>query len=150
MSPMKVEDLETYKKDGTKASISQLKEFIKLYATIASELKSEKSIELNSIKNNIKQQYPKEVYLTLIDEAQKFVKFNVTQGSKDYIIPIFTDITEYIEGKNKISTLFLDKLTCKILTVKDIEKLASRDKYFKGLVINPHSQNFMMDRNGNF
>ena len=150
MSPMKVEDLETYKKDGTKASKSQLKEFIKLYATIASELKSEKSIELNSIKNNIKQQYPKEVYLTLIDEAQKFVKFNVTQGSKDYIIPIFTDITEYIEGKNKISTLFLDKLTCKILTVKDIEKLASRDKYFKGLVINPHSQNFMMDRNGNF
>ena len=147
---MKVEDLETYKKDGTKASKSQLKEFIKLYATIASELKSEKSIELNSIKNNIKQQYPKEVYLTLIDEAQKFVKFNVTQGSKDYIIPIFTDITEYIEGKNKISTLFLDKLTCKILTVKDIEKLASRDKYFKGLVINPHSQNFMMDRNGNF
>lgn len=147
---MKLEDLETYKKDGTKASKSQLKEFIKLYATIASELKSEKSIELNSIKNNIKQQYPKEVYLTLIDEAQKFVKFNVTQGSKDYIIPIFTDITEYIEGKNKISTLFLDKLTCKILTVKDIEKLASRDKYFKGLVINPHSQNFMMDRNGNF
>ena len=146
---MKVEDLETYKKDGTKASKSQLKEFIKLYATIASELKSEKSIELNSIKNNIKQQYPKEVYLTLIDEAQKFVKFNVTQGSKDYIIPIFTDITEYDERKDKISTLFLDKLTCRVLTVKDIEKLASEDKHFKGFVINPHSQNFMMDKNGN-
>ena len=36
---MKTEDLETYKKDGTKASKSQLKEFIKLYATIANELK---------------------------------------------------------------------------------------------------------------
>ena len=34
---MKTEDLETYKKDGTKASKSQLKEFIKLYATIAKE-----------------------------------------------------------------------------------------------------------------
>ena len=141
MSPMKLEDLETYKKDGTKASKSQLKEFIKLYATIASELKSEKSIELNSVKNNIKQEYPKEV---------KFVKFNVEQGSKDYIIPIFTDINEYKEGKSKISTLFLDKLRCKVLSTKDIEKLASKDKYFKGLVINPHSQNFMMDRNGGF
>lgn len=147
---MKLEDLETYKKDGTKASKSQLKEFIKLYATIASELKSEKSIELNSVKNNIKQEYPKEVYLTLIDEAEKFVKFNVEQGSKDYIIPIFTDINEYKEGKSKISTLFLDKLRCKVLSTKDIEKLASKDKYFKGLVINPHSQNFMMDRNGGF
>ena len=134
---MKIEDLETYKKDGTKASKSQLKEFIKLYATIASELKNEKSIELNPIKKNIKQQYPKEVYLTLIDEAQRFVKFNVTQGSKDYIIPIFTDITEYDERKDKISTLFLDKLTCRVLTVKDIEKLASGDKNFKGLIINP-------------
>ena len=150
MSPMKLEDLETYKKDGTKASKSQLKEFIKLYATIASELKSEKSIELNSVKNNIKQQYSKEVYLTLIDEAEKFVKFNVEQGSKDYIIPIFTDIDEYKEGKSKISTLFLDKLSCKVLAAKDIEKLANGDKYFKGLVVNPHSQNFMMDRNGGF
>ncbi len=146
---MKIEDLETYKKDGTKASKSQLKEFIKLYAAIANELKNEKSVELDSIKENIKQQYPKEVYLTLIDEAQRFVKFNVTQGSKDYIIPIFTDITEYREGRDKISTLFLDKLTCRVLTVKDIEKLAGDDKDFKGLVINPHSQNFMMDKNGN-
>lgn len=146
---MKIEDLETYKKDGTKASKSQLKEFIKLYATIASELKNEKAIELNPIKKNIKQQYPKEVYLTLIDEGQKFVKFNVRNFSKDYIIPIFTDITEYNEGKDKISTLFLDKLTCKVLTVKDIEKLASEDENFKGFVINPHSQNFMMDKNGN-
>lgn len=80
---MKTEDLETYKKDGTKASKSQLKEFIKLYATIAKELKSENSIELNSVKTNIKETYSKEVYLTLIDEAKRFVKFNVSQGSKD-------------------------------------------------------------------
>lgn len=145
---MKLEDLETYKKDGTKASKSQLKEFIKLYATIAKKLNNEKSIELNSVKNNIKESYLKEVYLTLIDEAQGFVKFNVTQGSKDYVIPIFTDINEYKEGRDKISTLFLDKLTCKVLSAEDIEKLASDDENFKGLVINPHSQNFMMDRNG--
>ncbi|WP_299523584.1 hypothetical protein [uncultured Methanobrevibacter sp.] len=147
---MKIEDLETYKKDGTKSSKSQLKEFINLYATIAKELKNENSVELNSIKINIKETYPQEVYLTLIDEAEKFVKFNITQGSKNYIIPIFTDITEYKEGKSKISTLFLDKLSCKILSIEDIEKLASNDENFQGLVINPHSQNFMMDRNGGF
>ena len=147
---MKTEDLETYKKDGTKASKSQLKEFIKLYAIIAKELKNENSIELNSVKTNIKETYSKEVYLTLIDEAERFVKFNVSQGSKEYVIPIFTDITEYSEGKQKISALFLDKLSCKVLSAGDIEKLADDDENFKGLVINPHSQNFMMDRNGGF
>ena len=33
---------------------------------------------------------------------------------------------------------------------EDIEKLAGNDENFRGLVINPHSQNFMMDRNGGF
>ena len=127
---MKTKDLETYKKDGTKASKSQIKEFIKLYAKIAKKLKTENSIELNSEKD--------------------FVKFNISQGSKEYIIPIFTDISEYKEGKEKISTLFLDKLTCKVLSAEDIEKLAGDDENFRGLVINPHSQNFMMDRNGGF
>ncbi len=58
---MKIEDLEIYKKDGTKSSKSQLKEFIKLYATVASELKNEKAIEINSIKkilnNNIQKKF---------------------------------------------------------------------------------------------
>ena len=49
---MKTKDLETYKKDGTKASKSQIKEFIKLYAKIAKKLKTENSIELNSVKEN--------------------------------------------------------------------------------------------------
>lgn len=147
---MKIEDLEAYKKDRINSSKSQLKDFINLYATIAKKLKNENSIELDSVKINIKETYPKEVYLTLIDESKQFVKFNITPGSKDYIIPIFTDITEYKAGKTKISTLFLDKLNCKVLSVEDIEKLANDDENFKGLVINPHSQNFMMDRNGGF
>ena len=83
-------------------------------------------------------------------DGKDFVKFNISQGSKEYIIPIFTDINEYKEGKEKISTLFLDKLTCKVLSAEDIEKLAGDDENFRGLVINPHSQNFMMDRNGGF
>lgn len=147
---MKTKDLETYKKDGTKASKSQIKEFIKLYAKIAKKLKTENSIELNSVKENIRKTYSEEVYLTLIDEEKDFVKFNISQGSKEYIIPIFTDISEYKEGKEKISTLFLNKLTCKVLSAEDIEKLAGDDENFRGLVINPHSQNFMMDRNGGF
>ena len=36
------------------------------------------------------------------------------------------------------------------VTPEDIEKLAGDDENFRGLVINPHSQNFMMDRNGGF
>lgn len=98
---MKTKDLETYKKDGTKASKSQIKEFIKLYAKIAKKLKTENSIELNSVKENIRKTYSEEVYLTLIDEEKDFVKFNIIQGSKEYIIPIFTDISEYKEAKKK-------------------------------------------------
>ena len=64
-------------------------------------------------------------------KAKRFVKFNVSQGSKEYVIPIFTDITEYSEGKQKISTLFLDKLSCKVLSAGDIGKLADDDENFK-------------------
>lgn len=103
---MKTEDLETYKKDGTKASKSQLKEFIKLYATIAKELKSENSIELNSVKTNIKETYSKEVYLTLIDEAKRFVKFNVSQGSKEYVIPILQTLLNIAKANKKYQLYF--------------------------------------------
>ena len=38
----------------------------------------------------------------------------------------------------------------KVITPEDISKLADSDEFFKGFVINPHSQNFNMDRNGDF
>ena len=53
-------------------------------------------------------------------------------------------------GSAKISKLFLDKLDMKVITPEDIAQLAEDDEYFEGFVINPHSQNFNMDRNGNF
>ena len=37
-----------------------------------------------------------------------------------------------------------------IPTEEDISKMAEEDEYFQGFVINPHSQNFNMDRNGSF
>lgn len=43
---MKTEDLETYKKDGTKASKSQLKEFIKLYQLKNSKVKIQQNLTL--------------------------------------------------------------------------------------------------------
>ncbi len=77
---MKTKDLETYKKDGTKASKSQIKEFIKLYAKIAKKLKTENSIELNSVKENIRKTYSEEVYLTLIDEEKRLCKIQYQPG----------------------------------------------------------------------
>ena len=38
----------------------------------------------------------------------------------------------------------------KVVTPEDIAKIAEEDKHFQGFVINPHSQNFNMDRNGSF
>ena len=38
----------------------------------------------------------------------------------------------------------------KVLTPDDICEMADEDEYFQGFVINPHSQNFNMDRNGSF
>ena len=133
-----------------KASKSQLKEYIQIYADMAKKLKSEDSIELDSVKKNIRNTYPKEIYFTLIDEKERPIKLTLTDSSKEYIIPIFTDIREYAVGSAKIAKLFLDKFEMKVLTPEDISKIASEDKYFQGFVINPHSQNFNMDRNGNF
>ena len=73
----------------------------------------------------------------------------MTEKSKEYIIPVFTDVCEYDEGSKKLTKLFLDEFTQKVLSVEDIEKLGNDDEYFKGIVINPHSQNFMMDKEGN-
>lgn len=147
---MDPKDYQDYQKSNVKASKSSLKEYIQIYADMVKKLKSEDAIELEAVKENIRKTYPKEIYFTLIDEKGDFVKLTITEASKEYIIPIFTDIREYALGSAKISKLFLDKLEMKEITPEDISKIASDDEYFEGFVINPHSQNFNMDKNGNF
>ena len=147
---MKLEDYQDYQKNNVKASKSQLKEYIQIYADMVKKLKSEDAIELDAIKKNIRDTYPTEIYFTLVDEAERPVKLTLTETSKEYIIPIFTDMREYAIGSAKISKLFLDKLDLKVITPEDIADLAENDEYFEGFVINPHSQNFNMDRNGDF
>lgn len=147
---MKAQDYQDYQKNNVKASKSQLKEYIQLYAEMVKKLKNEDAIELNSIKENIKKTYPTEIYFTLVDESEKPVKLTLTDTSKEYIIPIFTDIREYALGSAKLSKLFLDKLEMKVMSPDDIANLADSDEYFQGFVINPHSQNFNMDKNANF
>lgn len=147
---MNIKDYEDYQKNNVKASKSQLKEYIQRYADMAKKLKSENALELEVIKKNIKNTFPNEIYFTLVDESGKPVKLTLTEKSKKYIIPIFTDIREYAIGSAKISKLFLDKLEMNVLSPEDISKLADEDEYFQGFVINPHSQNFNMDRNASF
>lgn len=147
---MDPKDYEDYQKNNVKASKSQLKEYIQIYADMAKKLKSEDAIELEAVKTNIRKAYPNEIYFTLVDEIGNPVKLTLTESSKEYIIPIFTDIREYAMGSAKISKLFLDILEMKVLTPDDISKIAEDDEYFQGFVINPHSQNFNMNRNGEF
>ena len=147
---MNPKDFEDYQKNNVKASKSPLKEYIQIYADMVKKLKSEDAIELEAVKANIKNTFPGEIYFTLVDEADKPVKLTLTETSKEYIIPIFTDIREYAIGSAKISKLFLDKLEMKVITPQDISKMAEEDEHFQGFVINPHSQNFNMDRNADF
>lgn len=147
---MDPKDYEDYKKNNVKASKSQLKEYIQVYADMAKKLKSESAPELEVVKANIKETYPKEIYFTLVDEKEDFVKLTLTESSKEYIIPVFTDIREYALGSAKISKLFLDKLEMRKITPDDISKIADEDEHFQGFVINPHSQNFNMNRDGGF
>ena len=150
VSRMNPKDYEDYQKNNVKASKSQLKEYVQIYADMVKKLKSEDSPELEAVKENIKRTYPNEIYFTLIDEKGDFVKLTLTEASKEYIIPIFTDIREYALGSAKISKLFLDKLEMREISPDDISKIAKEDECFQGFVINPHSQNFNMDRNGDF
>jgi hypothetical protein len=147
---MKLEDYRDYQENNVKASKSQLKEYIQIYADMVKKLKSEDAIELEAVKNNIRQTYPTEIYFTLVDEIGRPVKLTLTETSKEYIIPVFTDMREYAVGSAKISKLFLDKLDLKVITPQDIAELAENDEYFEGFVVNPHSQNFNFDRNGDF
>ncbi|WP_298501199.1 hypothetical protein [uncultured Methanobrevibacter sp.] len=147
---MNPKDYEDYQKNNVKASKSQIKEYIQVYAEMAKKLKSEDAIELEAVKDNIRKAYPEEIYFTLVDEKEDFVKLTLTETTKQYIIPVFTDIREYALGSAKISKLFLDKLEMKEITPEDISKIAEEDELFQGFVINPHSQNFNMDRNGDF
>lgn len=142
---MKNQDYETFKKDNTKAGKSKLKDLINTYIQINNKIKSESAIELSAVKNQIKETYLKEIYFTLIDEKDDPVKFNIQEGKKEYFIPVFTDIEEYNDGHEKISKLFLDKLSRKTLTPSDIRQIATEDEMFKGIIINPNSQNFSFD-----
>ena len=134
---MNPKDYEDYQKNNVKASKSQLKEYIQIYADMAKKLKSESAIELEAVKENIRKTYPTEIYFTLVDEAERPVKLTLTESSREYIIPVFTDIREYAVGSAKISKLFLDKLEMKVLTPEDISKMAEEDEHFQGFVINP-------------
>lgn len=147
---MNLKDYEDYQKNNVKSSKSQLKEYIQIYADMVKKLKSENALELEAIKQNIINTFPEEIYFTLIDEREDFVKLTLNKTGNEYILPIFTDIREYAVGSAKISKLFLDKLEMKVITPQDISKIADEDEDFQGFVINPHSQNFNMDRNASF
>lgn len=150
VSRMYPKDYEDYQKNNVKASKSQIKEYIQVYADMVKKLKNEDAPELAAVKDNIRKSYPEEIYFTLVDEIGKPVKLTLTETSKEYIIPVFTDIREYAVGSAKISKLFLDKLEMKVVTPDDISLMAEEDEFFQGFVVNPHSQNFNMDRNGSF
>ena len=147
---MELKDYEDYQEKNikaSKASKSQLKEYIQIYADMVKKLKKEDGDELESVKKNIRDAYLREIYFTLVDETDNPVKFTISETSKEYIIPVFR---EYAVGSAKISKLFLDKLDLKVITPEDISELADNDEYFEGFVINPHSQNFNMSKNGDF
>ena len=146
---MLLKDYKIYQKTSEGGCKSQMKDFISLYAKILKKVKKESASELDGVKINIKRTYPKEIYLTPVDEKQEAVKLTLTEKTKAYITPIFTDICEYDEGSEKLAKLFLDKLTQKVITPDDIKELGENDENFKGIVINPHSQNFIMDSEGN-
>lgn len=150
VSKMDPKDYEDYQKNNVKASKSALKDYIQIYADMAKKLKDEDAIELDAVKNNIRKTYPKEIYFTLIDEIDRPIKLTLTETSKEYIIPIFTDIREYAVGSARLSKLFLEKFEMKVISPEDIAEIADEDEFFQGFVINPHSQNFNMDRTGDF
>ncbi|MBP3225628.1 MAG: hypothetical protein J6M08_01735 [Methanobrevibacter sp.] len=146
---MQLKDYEYYQKTSEGGCKSQMKDFINLYSKILKRVKKESASELGGVKINIKRRYPQEVYLTLIDEKDELIKLTLTEKTKEYVIPIFTDVCEYDEGSEKLTKLFLDKMTQKVISAEDIKELGENDKYFKGIIINPHSQNFRMDTEGN-
>ena len=80
---MNLKDYEDYQKNNVKASKSQLKEYIQIYADMAKKLKSEDALELEAIKKNIKKAFPEEIYFTLVDEAEKPVNLTLTEKSKE-------------------------------------------------------------------
>lgn len=145
---MQLKDYKYYQKTSKGGCKSQIKDFINLYIKILKKVKKESSSELDGVKINIKKSYPEEVYLTLIDENNKPIRLTLTEKSKKYVIPIFTDVCEYDEGREKLSKLFIEEFEQTIITPYDIKKLGEDDENFKGIVINPHSQNFRMDTDG--
>ena len=85
---MNLKDYEDYQKNNVKASKSQLKEYIQIYADMVKKLKSENALELEAIKQNIINTFPEEIYFTLIDEREDFVKLTLNKTGNEYILPI--------------------------------------------------------------
>lgn len=145
---MKLKDYKYYQKTSEGGCKSQMKDFINLYIEILKKVKKESASELDGVKINIKRSYPEEIYLTLVDEKEQPIRLTLTEKTEEYIIPIFTDACEYNEGSEKLSKLFLDEFKQTVITPYDIKKLGEDDENFKGIVINPHSQNFRMNTEG--
>ena len=67
---MLLKDYKIYQKTSEGGCKSQMKDFISLYAKILKKVKKESASELDGVKINIKRTYPKEIYLTPVDEKQ--------------------------------------------------------------------------------
>ena len=118
---MQLKDYEYYQKTSEGGCKSQMKDFINLYSKILKRVKKESASELDGVKINIKRRYPQEVYLTLMDEKDEPVKLTLTEKTKEYVIPIFTDVCEYDEGSEKLTKLL--KKSYLSMTLRNWEKM---------------------------
>ncbi|MDO5849482.1 MAG: hypothetical protein Q4P18_08095 [Methanobrevibacter sp.] len=104
--------------------------------------------ELNNIKNNINEALFNEYLITIksrINKQTSIVRIVQKDNRNSYFIPIFTDEFEYIKGIETFE--FEEEIIDEpyITTIHEFIDIAKNDPNLKGLIVNPHNQDFAID-----
>lgn len=85
--------------------------------------------------------------LLLVNEKDDPISIEAYKNSKKFIIPVFTDLEEFNKGVKKLN---FDKLKFKtktfFTTLKVIKEYGENQENFEAITINPHFQNYLVNK----
>lgn len=125
-------------------SESNLKKYIGEYEKLLNKY----SKELDVIKGNINEALFSEYLITIksrINRNEEIVRIIESIEDSSYFIPIFTDEYEYVKGIEDFEFEGEMGEEPYVTKIDEIVEIGKADSSLKGIIINPHDQNFRVD-----
>lgn len=137
-----------FDRESTKLELNDKSELKNLIEDYENKIKNNNVKELSEISNKINEALFHEYLITIktkTEDKTNFLHIKINEKDERYLIPTFTDEYEYIIGTKFITPKKGIKIEPYITNIDEFIEIAENDKNLCGLVVNPHSQNFIIE-----